>query len=63
LAAVRIGCAEIRRLYGKSAMAAALSEAKSGQQFFDHVPVNIRQPEISSLKTVDQFCVIESEQM
>ena len=44
-------------------MAAALSGAKSGQQIFDHVPVNIRQPEISSLKTVGQFRVIESKQL
>src|SRR5262245_54139445 len=36
---------------------------KSGQQLFDHISMNVRQPEISSLETVGQFRVIESEQM
>src|SRR5262249_40665787 len=36
---------------------------KSGQQLFDHVTVNVCQPEISSLKTISQFFVIESEQI
>src|SRR5262249_31797181 len=33
------------------------------QQFFNHIPVHVSQSEVTSLKAISQFRVIESEQM